>query len=138
MDTYKLIAVAALFTLLAGCQGGSPFDYVPVSGQVTFEDGDIIPAKGMKLQFATVDIGPKGDMYPRPATASLDAQGRFNYATSYKHADGLVPGRHKVAIGYAKDAKGKLLIPKECTHLSTTPLVVDTDELPLKILVPRP
>jgi hypothetical protein len=43
-----------------------------------------------------------------------------------------------VAIHYATDAKGKLLIPKEYAHPTTSPLVVDTAQLPLEIKVPRP
>jgi hypothetical protein len=134
-------APAIFFTLLTvcgGCSDGNPFEYVPVSGQLTYEDGSLIPAGGMRLQFEPLDVTPIDGMYPRPASTGLDAEGRFAEVTSYKFGDGLMPGRHKVAIAYATDKAGKLLVPQSCTHLSTTPLVADTAELPLKILVPKP
>ncbi len=53
-----------------------------------------------------------------------------------------MPGKHKAAIYYATDAQGKLLIPKDYAHASTTPLVVevtaDSARTPLEIKVPRP
>lgn len=133
-------ALASVILLVAstGCGSGSPFEYVPVEGQVAYEDGSLIPAQGMRLQFASLDVLPKDGMFPRSATAGLDAEGRFTTATSYKYGDGLVPGRHKVAIAYATDAKGNLLVPKSCTSLSTTPLVVDTADVPMAIKVPKP
>ena len=134
----RLLVIVTLSVTALGCNDSGPFKYVPVEGQVTFEDGSLIPAKGMMLQFASMDVEPRDGMYPRPATASLDNEGRFNLATSYKYGDGLVPGRHKVAIGYATDEKGNLLIPKSCTSLSSTPLVADTNELPILIKVPKP
>jgi hypothetical protein len=77
-------------------------------------------------------------MHPRPGMASVDTQGVFERATSLKYGDGLIPGKHKVAIFYATDAKGKYLVPKEYTHLSTTPLVVDTGDGTIEIKVPKP
>jgi hypothetical protein len=124
---------------LIGCNSGSsPFEYVPVSGRVTYEDGSIIPASGMRLQFEPVNANPVNGMHPRTASTSLDGKGHFTDATSYKFADGLVPGRHKVAIAYATDKDGKLLVPESCTSLSTTELTVDTANLPLEIKVPKP
>jgi hypothetical protein len=134
----RAMASVILLTFSVGCHGGSPFKYVPVQGQVTYEDGSLIPARGMRLQFESLDVAPKNGMYPRPATAALDAEGLFTKATSYKYGDGLVPGRHKVAIGYATDKNGKLLVPESCTNLSTTPLIVDTADAPLVIKVPKP
>ena len=34
--------------------------------------------------------------------------------------------------------KGNALVPEEYSSASRTPLIVDTDELPLEIKVPRP
>ena len=84
------------------------------------------------------DVPPQGDAYPKPAEAIVDQNGNFDCATSYKYGDGLIPGTHKVAIYYATDAQGKLLIPKEYSHAGTSPLVISTDTLPLAIKVPKP
>ena len=133
---------AALILILAtlscvGCGSGGPFEYVPVKGRLTFEDGTPIPAHGIVLQFVTMDVGAQGQAHPRPGAADLDDEGNFTCATSYKYGDGLVPGKHKVAIYYATDKKGNLLIPKTYALVDTTPLVIDTANSPLEIKVPK-
>jgi hypothetical protein len=134
----KRFMVITTFTLLLGCSNNSPFEYIAVQGQLTYEDGSTIPAKGIRLQFITIDVKPHKGAHPRPATTQLNSQGHFDSVTSYKYGDGLVPGRHKVAIFYATDKNGKLLVPKAYTHAATTPLIVDTADTPLKIKVPKP
>jgi hypothetical protein len=123
---------------LAGCGESGPFLYIPVSGKITYEDGSTIPAGGILLQFKAIDAKPVGDMVPRPAQAQVSGDGVFTAATSYKYGDGLVPGKHKVAIQYATDAQGKLLVPKTFTSLATTPLVVDAGDGNIEIKVPKP
>jgi hypothetical protein len=139
MKPFRWTQTAAVFALAlcTGCGGGGPFDYIPVTGKITYEDGTPLPS-GVMLKFTAQDVKPIDGMYPRAATASIDGQGNFTEATSYKFGDGLVPGKHKVALMYAKDANGKLVVPAEYTHADTTPLVVDTATLPLEIKVPKP
>ena len=135
----KLLIGFFVLSQLVGCGDGSPFEYIPVQGQLTYEDGSRIPAAGsMRLQFEPLDVSSHDGMHPRTASTGLDSDGRFAEVTSYKYGDGLVPGHHKVAIAYATDAKGKLLIPKDYTNLATSPLEIDTDNLPLEIKVPKP
>lgn len=134
----QLPVTLTLLIFLCGCGGtGSPFDYVRVSGTITYEDGTPIPADGIKLVFDS-QAPPVGKAHPRPGSVSVNAQGEFKDVTSYKYADGLVPGKHKVSVLYATDSEGNLLVPSECTKASTTPLEVDTAYSPFKILVPRP
>jgi hypothetical protein len=135
---FARVAFTVVVVACAGCSDGNPFDYVPVSGRVMYDDGTPIPASGMRLGFEVQDVPPKGDAFPRPAEAVVDSQGNFASCTSYRPGDGLIPGKHKVAIYYATDAQGKLLIPKEYSHASTTPLVIDTADAPLEIEVPKP
>jgi len=130
-------ACLAWLALGVGCGSNEPFDYIPVHGKLTFEDGSPIPASGIVLQFQALDAEPVNGMHPRPAQASVDAQGVFTQATSHKYGDGLIPGKHKVAIYYATDAKGKLLVSKEYTHLGNTPLVIETGAGEIEIKVPR-
>lgn len=126
----------------AGCGSEGPFEYVPVSGRLVYEDGAPIPAQGVRLQFFVQDVAPVEGAHPRPGAAMLDEQGSFASATSYRYADGLTPGRHRVSIDYATDAEGKLLVPREYVHASTTPLevVIDAAGGPpvLDLRVPRP
>lgn len=126
------------FGACCGCGSNAPFDYLPVEGKLTYEDGSPIPADGIVLEFVTLDTAPKETSYPRPGSSKLNKQGEFTCATSYKYGDGLVPGKHKVAIYYATDKDGKLLVPKEYAHIATTPLTIDTAETPLDIKVPKP
>lgn len=134
------IGFAALALVSLGCGSSGPFEYMPVHGTLTYDDGTPLPAGGVVLQFYSQDAQPVDGMHPRPGSADVDAQGVFASATSGgKYGNGLTPGKHKVAIFYATDAKGKLLVPKEYTTLATTPLVVDTgDDGNIEIKVPRP
>ena len=132
------VCLALGIVLISGCGSDGPFEYVPVQGKVTFEDGAVIPASGISLQFDAIDVKPVGDMVPRVAKAQVDGEGVFTCATSHKYGDGLIPGKHKVALLYATDAAGKLLIPKDYTSLATTPLIVETGEGTLEVKVPRP
>jgi len=121
--------------MLLGCGSNEPFDFVPVTGKVVYEDGS--PLTGGQLQF--VSLAPAvGANYPRPAAAHLKSDGTFDAVTSHKYGDGLVPGKHKVAILNGRNADGKPLVPQEYTSSATTPLVIDTADAPLVIIVPRP
>lgn len=136
----SIMAVVAVVAA-SGCGGGSPFDYVPASGRLTYEDGQPIPAAGIRLQFFVQDVAPVDGAHPKPAAAHLDAQGNFTCVTSYRYGDGLIPGRHKISIDYAADATGKLLVPREYAHAASTPLevVIDGDSAATLVLkTPRP
>ena len=134
----RIIGALAMVVLCGGCGDDDPFDYMQVTGRLTYEDGTPIPAGGIRLGFMVQDVAPIDGKFPRPAEAVVDADGNFANCTSVTYGDGLLPGKHKVAIYYATDAKGKLLIPKEYSHAGSTPLVVDTSNAPLHIKIPRP
>jgi hypothetical protein len=131
----RAVLCIATVVLLTGCGPQSPFEYVPVSGKVTYEDGS--PVTVGKVFFVP-DAPPKDGMHPRTATADLNADGTFASVTSYKPGDGIVPGKHKVAIMFAEDASGNPLVAKDYTSFATSPLVVDTADAPFDIKVPKP
>ena len=132
-----LLMLLSSVPMTAGCGSPGPFSYVPAEGTLTYEDGSPLPKSGIQLKFFALDAPEKENANPRPAIAHVDAEGRFDLVTSYKYGDGLVPGRHKVAILYAKN-NGESLIPREYASSVKTPLVVSTDDVPLEIKVPRP
>ncbi|MEM9354468.1 MAG: hypothetical protein AAGA92_15790 [Planctomycetota bacterium] len=134
----RALAVAACLAAAIGCGSASPFDYQKASGKLTYEDGTPFGQGGVRLQFLSLDQQPKEGMHPRPALAQVDAQGNFSSVTSYKYGDGLLPGRHKVAVLDAQGEDGSSLVPQEYTSLKTTPLTITTEELPLVIKVPKP
>jgi hypothetical protein len=121
-----------------GCGPGSPYEYVNASGRIGYEDGTAISASGFRLLFTAIDAPQIEGAHPRPGVAEVDEKGEFTCVTSYKYGDGLVPGRHKVAIQDVKDKQGRLLVPKEFTNVATTPLTVDTKDAPFDIKVPKP
>lgn len=131
-----LLGLSCLVCL--GCGSSSPFDYVEASGRVMYDDGAPIPAGGIQLLFTAQDAPQVEGAHPRPAVADVNEKGEFASVTSYKYGDGLIPGRHKVVLQQVKDKAGNLLVPKEYTSIATTPLVVDTEQMPFEIKVPKP
>jgi hypothetical protein len=136
MEVRRLLILMAAFS--AGCGSHGPFEYEKVSGKVVYEDGSRIPAGGMVLRFEALDAPQVENASPRPAKASVNAEGVFDCVTSYKYGDGLIPGRHKVAIDVGAGPTGNPLVPADCTSVATTPLEINTEDAPLEIKVPRP
>jgi hypothetical protein len=51
MKVFGYFAICWLVFLSTGCGGsGSPYDYVPVSGKVTYEDGTPLPIGGFVIK----------------------------------------------------------------------------------------
>lgn len=121
-----------------GCGSGGPFQYVPVTGVVLYEDGSTLPAEGFQLNFFALDAAPVEGASPRPAIAHVNAEGKFDCVTSYKYCDGLVPGRHRVAFVVGKADGKQRFVPREYTSRVDSPLIVDTADAPLEIRVPKP
>ena len=82
-------AAGGLIALLAGCGGGDPFAYVPVSGKVTYDDGSKIP-RSIELRFLPLSQKALDEKtYPRCGVAIVDGEtGEFNSATSHQAGDG--------------------------------------------------
>lgn len=134
-----LLAVSVLSVAIAGCsRSASPFESVPVSGKVTYEDGSPIPVPGMTIFFHSQEP-PKDGMHPRPATVGVGPDGTFKDVTTYKFADGLVLGKHKVSLVAQKGEKLTTEIPREYALPDKTPLVVEVTESGqfLEIKVPK-
>jgi hypothetical protein len=123
---------------VVGCGGGGPFEYVPVDGKITYEDGSPIPLQGARILFIALDAPDQGTVKPRPAMADVNEQGEFACVTSYKYGDGLIPGEHKVVIQGSPVRDGKPIFPKACASSADTPLRVTTENTPLAIKVPKP
>lgn len=133
----SILAIAAL----VGCGDNGPFEYVPVSGKLTYEDGSLVTgAKNLRLGFISQEHQENLNQRPRPAKAPINlADGTFDHATSYKYADGLVPGKHLVVIVARGDRGGAAKVTKpEYTSAATSPLIVDTADAPFHIKIPKP
>jgi len=134
------VVATAVLVVLSGCdRNASPFDSVPVTGQVMYEDGSPIPVQGMTIFFHCLEP-PIDGMHPRPATVGVGPDGTFENVTTYKYADGLVLGKHKVSLVSRKGDKPAPEIPREYSLPDKTPIVVEVTESGqhLEIKIPKP
>lgn len=135
--TFRLIGLLSLSLLcLNGCGSGEPFDYVPASGKVTYDDGSIIPVR-VRVIFSSQEPPVDGKRFPRPASALPDDQGVFPVVSSMKYDDGIVPGKHKVSVIY-EGKQPERFIPREYSNPATTPIEVDSADAPFEIKVKKP
>ena len=125
---------------LSGCGSGDPFPYVKVSGKVSYDDGSLIPADRIVVQFVpqVPPLDPK--TVPPYGLAEVDPKtGRFNVVTSHNYGDGLVRGEHKVVIQTIDKRDHPMgLVPREYTQAKKTPLVVNTNQSPFDLKVRKP
>jgi hypothetical protein len=136
----QLIQFAVCLACCAGCGGRDPFRYVRVSGDVRYRDGQRIDCPSLRLSFTPLEPPRDARTHPRPGTATVDvSSGRFTSATTRKTGDGLVRGRHKVALRTTEGGPLPIdVVGPGYAAAATTPLEVDTAALPLQIRVPRP
>lgn len=128
--------VAAL--LLAGCSESTPYGVVPVSGKIVYDDGSVIPAEEMILSFRSMEQPLDPKTHPRTGMCRVNVgDGTFESVTTYAHADGAIRGKHKVSVAF-RGGNGKNIVPKDYTSELTTPLVVDTNEAPFTMSIPKP
>jgi hypothetical protein len=135
-----LLTFSTILAFLAGCdRSGNPFKSVPVSGKVTYDDGSLIPVPGIKIFFHSLEPAQNG-MHPRPATVGVGPDGTFKDVTTYKYADGLVLGKHKVSLVCEENGKLTKKIPREYAVPALTPLNIEVTESGqvLQIKVPKP
>lgn len=119
--TSLLVLVATL-----GCGPAAPYDIVPVTGKVTYEDGTPIPADSVTILFESEAPAVDAKTHPKAGRAELNSDGTFDTVTTSKAGDGAIVGRHKVVI-LPKDKQQILTkaVPREYTNKRDTPLKVD-------------
>lgn len=140
MKTPRSVLLLLALAACVGCSGGdSPFKSVPVTGKVLYDDGTPIPVAGMKVYFHSQQP-PIDGKHPRPATVDVGADGTFENVTTYKFADGLVLGKHKVTLVAMENGKLSPKIPADCSKPATSPLVIEVTKSgqQLEITVPKP
>lgn len=132
------IAILILWLLSgAGCDSENPFSQVQVSGTLTYDDGTLIPAEMIILKFEPLEKSLDAKTFPPAGMSYVNVEdGTFDVVTSHKYADGLVRGKHHVLV-VATDAAGRVtdLVPPEYVDSHRTPLVVDTQDAPFRLLV---
>jgi hypothetical protein len=97
----------------------------------------------MKLIFEPQVPPLDAKTYPRKGIADVNADGTFDKVTTFKYGDGLIPGKQKVTVLASEgsvrgtDVVSKK-VPTEYASGTTTPLMVDTADLPLHIKIRKP
>jgi len=103
---FGFIAAGLLLTGLAGCGAVDPWDEIPVSGKVTYDDGSVIKATRLRVMFKSKTEPVDKKHHPRPGWAEVSlADGTFSEVTTSVAGDGLIPGRHEVIVHHEDDAK---------------------------------
>ncbi len=117
--------------VVAGCGSGAPFELAQVEGTVTYEDGSLIQADQVLVKFLPQGIAIKGKDAPRAAETYAEvSDGSFKKLTTWKYADGVMVGHHKVVVismkvgshGVGEPTKA---VPAIYNQVKSTPLDVD-------------
>ena len=117
-------AALAALALLAGC-GGAPFDIVPVKGKVTYQGGEPIPGHRVEISFYP-QVEKKGAEHAKEGNAILNEDGTFDYATTWKHGDGLIVGKHKVTVqALDENEVPTAAVPNKYRSPKDTPLEIE-------------
>ena len=135
----RIAAACCGMLLLAGCEQ-PPYKTVPVSGKVTYDDGTPIPAQRVRVQFVPLVAPVNAKQYPHPGNAELSPDGTFANVTTWKYADGVIPGPQKVII-QPLDNKEHLTAavdPDYTTNKSPLTLEVTAGMPPVDLKVPKP
>jgi hypothetical protein len=125
-----LVAALCVFAIIPGCGSKVPFDFAPVHGKVTYEDGSRIPADSMVVTFNPI-VKEKSKMSPPGGRTQVNVQdGTFSSVSSHRKDDGVAVGRHKVVImAFEKGPGGSSVpsaaVPSVYRNESTTPLEIE-------------
>ncbi len=133
-----LPGLVTILVLLAGCSD-TPYEIVPIHGKVTYEDGSLIPAETIFVNFYPQVESVNTKVHPRWGIAKLNSEdGTFAYVSTWKHADGVILGKHKVTVKVADESPtGAGSIPEIYADPATTPLEIEVtgrnQDVPLEI-----
>lgn len=128
---FRSIAVGVLLATCGGCGSDIPFDFVPVQGKITYEDGSLIDADRILVGFNPVDFERDGPKVPPPGQTNVNvADGTFDAVSSYRANDGVFLGKHKVTVVAFKGKREGMpapsnAVPVKYRSVSTTPLEIE-------------
>jgi hypothetical protein len=132
------ILLPALFLFFSwGCGAEQSVEsvLVKVKGKATYKGAPL--TKGV-IEFSPRDVG-------RVATGDIQPDGTFEL-TTFKKADGVAPGRHRVAVsgtgstpaGVANAKKAKELVPIKYTQPETSKIVTEVSKDNTEVVVDFP
>ncbi|MBN2295656.1 MAG: hypothetical protein JXM70_24710 [Pirellulales bacterium] len=123
----RFVGLGLIALITAGCGGGAPYEQVPVTGKVTYEDGSLIPAARISITFAPQAPSIDRKTHPRPAMAEVNvADGTFKNVTTRKFDDGATIGPNKVLIvSYDRQDNQTNAVPAIYRSVDSTPLKIE-------------
>jgi hypothetical protein len=119
---------------VAGCGSGVPFDFVPVNGKVTYDDGSLIPADSILVTFNPIVEDLKTKTVPPGGQTAVNVQdGTFTNVSSHRANDGVAVGKHKVVVvAFRKGPNGSPVpsnaVPPAYRSTNSTPLEVEVSD----------
>ena len=134
------ISLALIGLTGVGCWSGTPYPTTKIDGVIEYRDGSRIPADHLMLRLLPLAEAKDPRTTPRTAIVNIDVEtGEFVDCTTYKYDDGAIRGRHRVIVRAEKaGAPAYDLVPRECFSADETPLIVDTAETPVRVLIDPP
>lgn len=111
---------------IAGCGHQAPFDIVPTSGKVQYEDGTPIPGNRLVVEFHSQAPPKNAKAHPRKGVAECDRNGNFATVTTWKYGDGAIVGLQKIVL-LSLDGQQQPTgaVPSDYANPSSTPLAVE-------------
>jgi hypothetical protein len=137
----RLLLVAALSLVAAGCGSDAPYEVISISGTVMYEDETPVPGEYVTVTFIPQVENLDSKTYPRSAQAGVDPDGTFSNASTYEFGDGVIPGEHKVVVESVDANESPTgAVPPEYSSQESTPLTitVSPDETTFDIRLPKP
>lgn len=140
LHAYLPVLVGLVFW--TGCGEKTPFQIVPVSGRVTYEDGAPIPGPPLLIRFLPQAEPVSQREYPRPASGLANAaSGAFDCLTTVRYGDGATVGPNKVLVESLNEARRPTgAVPLDYADSAKTPLLVEVaaGHGPYEIKIPKP
>ena len=126
----RFMLVASALALVLGCGGVVPYDVVPVTAKVTYEDGSLIPGEYISVAFHAQVEAVDSATSPRVGGGTINAaDGTVEGITTYEYGDGLIQGKHKVTLTVGgAEAESSTAIPGAYTDPASTPLEIEVTE----------
>jgi hypothetical protein len=127
----QLVILLLMGSTLTSCGPKPPFDLTAVEGKVTYDDGSLIQADKLLVKFFPQGIQIKGKDAPRASETYADvSDGTFSDLTTWKYADGVMVGHHKVVVISLREGSHSAgdptrVVPLRYQQEDTTPLEVE-------------
>jgi hypothetical protein len=127
-----------LFASVVGCGSQNPYGTVPASGKITYQDGSLIPAARIDIEFISQNPPIDAKTHPRPGVALVEPSDGSFVVSTYEFGDGLIQGRHKVTVSAYDEKRNRVKgVPASYADPATTPLEVDTASGQFDLLIER-